>query len=49
VPVSTEHGNLAMDCGDRGRYANAKNILFQHARFLFDKDEAEKIVNDMKT
>ena len=31
-----------------GRYANAKNILSQHARFLLDKDEAEKIVNDMK-
>jgi serine/threonine-protein kinase HipA len=37
-----------MDCGDSGRYANAKNILSQHARFLLDKHEAEKIVNDMK-
>jgi serine/threonine-protein kinase HipA len=37
-----------LDCGDMGRYANAKNILSQHARFLLDKDEAEKIVNDMK-
>ena len=31
-----------------GRYANAKNILSQHARFLLNEDEAEKIVNDMK-
>ena len=48
VPVSTEHRDLAMDCGDSGRYANAKNILSQHARFLLDGDEAQKIVNDMK-
>jgi len=33
---------------DQGRYANAKNILSQHARFLLDRAEAEKIVNDMK-
>jgi serine/threonine-protein kinase HipA len=48
VPVSTVHRDLAMDCGDQGRYANAKNILSQHARFLLDKEEAQKIVNDMK-
>ncbi len=38
-----------MDCGDMGRYANAKNIISQHARFLLDRDEAEKIIKDMKT
>jgi serine/threonine-protein kinase HipA len=27
---------------------NAKNILSQHARFLLDKGEGEKIMNDMK-
>jgi serine/threonine-protein kinase HipA len=48
VPVSTEHRDLAMDCGDQGRYANAKNILSQHARFLLGKEEAQKLVNDMK-
>jgi serine/threonine-protein kinase HipA len=31
-----------------GRYANAKNILSQSTRFLLDRGEAEKIVNDMK-
>jgi serine/threonine-protein kinase HipA len=46
--VSLDHRDLAMDCGDQGRYANAKNILSQHPRFLLDKDEAEKIVDDMK-
>ena len=32
----------------RGRYASAKNILSQHARFLIEEDEATKIVGDMK-
>ena len=48
VPVSIEHRDLAMECGDQGRYANAKNILSQHARFLLSEEEAQGIVNDMK-
>ena len=48
VPVSIEHRDLAMECGDQGRYANAKNILSQHARFLLNAEEAQGIVNDMK-
>lgn len=48
TPVSQDRRDLALDCGDQGRYANAKNILSQHARFLLNGDEAEKIVNDMK-
>ncbi len=48
TPVSQERRDLALECGDQGRYANAKNILSQHARFLLERDEAEKIVNDMK-
>jgi len=46
--VSQERRDLAMECGDLGRFANAKNILTQHARFLLEKDEAEKIVNEMR-
>ena len=45
--VSQERRDLAMECGDQGRFANAKNILSQHARFLLEKDEAEKIIADM--
>src|SRR5215467_5215089 len=45
--ISQERRDLAMDCGDTGRYANAKNILSQHARFLLEGSEAEKIINDM--
>lgn len=48
VPISLERRDLAMDCGDMGRFANAKNILSQHARFLLEKVEAEKIISDMK-
>jgi serine/threonine-protein kinase HipA len=48
VPVSVERRDLAMDCGDLGRYANARNILSQHASFLLDRAEAESAVNDLK-
>jgi serine/threonine-protein kinase HipA len=46
--IALERRDLAMDCGDTGRYANAKNILSQHARFLLERSEAEKILNDMR-
>ncbi len=46
--VAHERRYLTMDCGDQGRYANAKNILSQAARFLLDKEEASKIMDDMK-
>lgn len=46
--IAQERRDLAMDCGDMGRYANAKNILSQHARFLLERSEAEKIINDMR-
>ncbi|MGH6712317.1 MAG: type II toxin-antitoxin system HipA family toxin [Bradyrhizobium sp.] len=46
--VSEEHRDLAMICGDAGRYANAENIVSQSLRFLLEKGEAEKIVADME-
>jgi serine/threonine-protein kinase HipA len=46
--VSLDRRDLAMECGDLGRFANARNILSQHARFLLEKDEAEKIISDMQ-
>lgn len=39
--------DLAMEIGDQGRFANAKNLLSQHVRFLLEKEEAKKIVSDM--
>jgi serine/threonine-protein kinase HipA len=46
--VSLEHRDLAMICGDQGRFANAKNLLSQSARFLLPDDEAKSIVGAMK-
>jgi serine/threonine-protein kinase HipA len=46
--VSQDRRDLAMECGDQGRFANAANILSQHARFLLDREEAEKIITGMK-
>lgn len=46
--IAQERRDLAMQCGDLGRYANAKNILSQHARFLLKEYEAAKIVGEMK-
>ncbi|MHB8741535.1 MAG: type II toxin-antitoxin system HipA family toxin [Sulfuricaulis sp.] len=48
VPISLDRRDLALDCGDMGRFANARNILSQHARFLLEPGEAEMIVTDMK-
>ena len=46
--VSQDRRDLAMECGDLGRFANARNILSQHARFLIERSEAEKIVSDTR-
>jgi serine/threonine-protein kinase HipA len=46
--VAQERRDLTMQVGAQGRYANAKNIVSEHARFLLDKEEAEKIVADMR-
>jgi serine/threonine-protein kinase HipA len=45
--IGQEHRDLAMACGDQGRFANAANILSQHARFLLEREEAQKIIADM--
>jgi serine/threonine-protein kinase HipA len=47
--VSRERRDLAMECGDMGRYANTRNILSQHARFLLSKEDAEGILNEVRT
>jgi serine/threonine-protein kinase HipA len=45
--VAQDRRDLAMECGDDGRYANAKNVLSQHARFLLQREHAETIVKEM--
>jgi serine/threonine-protein kinase HipA len=47
--ISTERRDLAMICGDQGRFANARNLLSQSARFLIPAEEATSVVDAMKT
>jgi serine/threonine-protein kinase HipA len=46
--VSQDRRDLAMECGDQGRFANEGNLLSQHARFLLEPDEARNILSGMK-
>ncbi len=45
--ISLEHRDLALICGDEGRFASARNLLTQAQRFLLDPEEAAKIIKDM--
>jgi serine/threonine-protein kinase HipA len=46
--ISLEHMDLAVICGDEGRFANARNLLSQSARFLLSSDEAKRLVAEMR-
>ncbi len=46
--VSLERRDLAMICGDQGRFANARNLLSQSARFRAPDDDASAIVDATK-
>jgi serine/threonine-protein kinase HipA len=48
TPVSLERRDLALICGDAGRYANASNLLSQSVRFLLKQEEAEKTISAME-
>ena len=48
-PVSVERRDLALICGDAGRYANAENMLSQSGRFLLARAEAFAIIDAMRT
>ena len=48
MPVSIERRDLALICGDLGRYAHARNLLSQHARFLLDRAAAESLIDDIE-
>jgi serine/threonine-protein kinase HipA len=47
-PVSLERRDLALACGDWGRYANAHNLISQSARFLLGREEVAKIMDEME-
>ena len=46
-PVSLERRDLAMICGDTGRFANAANLQSQSARFLLGPEDAGSIIKEM--
>jgi len=46
--ISEERRDLALSCGDMGRYANAENLLSQSARFLLRPDEASAVIDTME-
>lgn len=48
TPVSLEQRDLALICGDYGRYAHAANLLSQSARFLLNSADAEVILDNME-
>jgi serine/threonine-protein kinase HipA len=48
TPISVDHRDLALECGDMGRYANAENLLSQSARFLLGPDEAKRTIDEME-
>lgn len=48
TPVSLEQRDLALICGDHGRFANAANLLTQAERFLLSRPEAEANIAEME-
>jgi serine/threonine-protein kinase HipA len=48
VPASMERRDLALACGDAGRFANAGNLLSQSARFLLGPGEAAAMIDAMQ-
>ena len=46
--IGQERRDLAMTCGDKGRFACASNILSQHTRFLLGPVDAQTIVHNMR-
>ncbi len=48
TPISQEHRDLALECGDMGRFANAANLLTQCARFYLDKEAAARIIDELE-
>jgi len=48
TPVSEERRELAMSCGDFGRWANAGNFLSQCQRFLLSPEEAQALIAQMQ-
>lgn len=48
TPVSLERRDLAMSCGDMGRFANADNLVSQSGRFLLERADAMALTSTMQ-
>ena len=48
TPISADHRDLALECGDLGRFANAENLVTQCARFYLTEEEAKGIIDEME-
>jgi serine/threonine-protein kinase HipA len=48
TPVSIERRDLSLICGDRGRFANADNLLSQSGRFLLGRNDASGLIARME-
>ena len=48
TPISADHRDLALECGDMGRFANAENLLSQCKRFYLAPDDARNMIDEME-
>ena len=48
MALSQDRRDLAMTCGDAGRFANASNLLSQSARFLLPHDVAVTMIDTLE-
>jgi len=48
TPISADHRDLALVCGDMNRFANAENLTTQCARFYLAEDRAREIIDEME-
>lgn len=48
MPISVERRDLALSCGDLGRYAHAENLLSQCTRFHLKRNEAGALIIEME-
>ncbi len=46
TPVRITHRDLALQCGDQGRFANAQNLLTQCRRFFVEPDDATSLIDE---
>jgi serine/threonine-protein kinase HipA len=46
--VSVERRDLALAIGDYGRHANAENLISQSQRFLLEREEAARMIDEME-